>query len=152
MVLVHRNKFCRILDPQNIEHLSMQEGKIVKLRCTLGQLKNCLVLDNLLRHRSRIGIADRDNIHIVVVRLFRTAAAFSRFIVILLWCVLSNNTFQQIQLLFKREVDTGLYSRHHLKGALHNRQCCTNRSLARHITNLHISSISKTTTFFYDLV
>ena len=91
LIVFHRYELCRILNPQNIEHFSMQEGEVIKLWCALGQLKNCLVLDNLLGHCRRIWIRYGNNLDVRVIRLLGFAATFDWVIWVLLWCVLSND-------------------------------------------------------------
>ena len=51
-----------------------------------------------------------------------------------------------------RIVDAGLNSRHHLEGTLQNCQSCTNWGLGRHVTDLQVSSRSKTASLFNDIV
>ena len=55
---------------RTIEHLAMQEGHVIQVRCRLSQLKDSLVLHNLLRHSGRIWIGYRNDVYLVVVRLF----------------------------------------------------------------------------------
>ena len=130
----------------------MQQRHVVHLRCRLRELQHCLVLGDLLRHGRRVWITDGNHIDVIVVRLLGRWLAFFGLVVVIVWCVVANDVFEQTQFFFEREVDACLHSRHNFQGALKDRQGRTNRRVGRHIADVKVSRICKATAVFNDLV
>ena len=80
--VLKRDQLFRFLDTQHLKHLTMQVGQVVKLRCALSQLNDRLILDDLLSHRSSVGVAYGDYFYSVVVCLLCALIAHYRLILV----------------------------------------------------------------------
>ena len=150
VTVLERYELLGVLDPKHFKHLAMQVWHIIKLRCTLRELQNCLILHDLLCHRRSVRVADRDDRDHVIVRFLGLAAAFFWLVAIRFWRIIRDDNFEELELLLHRIVDACLNSRHGLERALKDRQRGTDRGLARHVRDLQISRRGEATAFLYD--
>ena len=56
LIFFDRDDLLDVTQPQHLQHLPVQLGQVVELRSALRELKHCLVLNDPLRHRRRVGI------------------------------------------------------------------------------------------------
>ena len=88
----------------------------------------------------------------VVVATFNCASAFHRLVVVLGWCVVSNDGLQQLKLDTHRVVQSCLHRCADLQSALKNSECSTHWSLSAHVADVDVTSRRKATTFLNDLI
>ena len=65
-VVFHRHDTLGLLNPQNLNHLAVQEGHVIHVGRRGAELQGRLILHNPLRHRTGVGVGDRDNINTVI--------------------------------------------------------------------------------------
>ena len=152
MVFRQGHELVGVLDAQNLQHVAVQLGHVVDVRRSLCHLHDRLILDDPLAHGGRVGVADRNHIHMVVVFLLGGCAA-NVWLVVVRWLrVVTDDCRQQPQLLLERVVQSSLHRRHDLELALQQGQCCAHRRLSRHVADLHVRRGRKPTAFFYDVI
>ena len=151
-IVVDRHQLGCVLDPQDLDHLAVQKGQVIQLRCSLGKLKNCLVRDDLLRHRGCVGVRHGDHVHHIVVFSLGGATTIDWLVRILVWRVVGDDDLQELELLLHRCVDARLNRRHDLESPLQNGQCCAHGGLAGHVADLHVATGRKGSAFLHDLI
>ena len=114
LVVRQGHKLVCVLDAQHLQHLTVQLGQVVDVRGHLRHLDDSLVLHNPLAHGGSVGVAHRDDVNVLVIRLLGASGGFVWVVVVLGVCVVPNQPSQQLQLLFEAVVQPGLDSRHHL--------------------------------------
>ena len=128
----------------------MKLRQVIDVRSHLRHLDHSLVLDNALAHGRGVGVRDRDHIHQVVVTLLGALAAVLRGVLVVHVRVVTDDVFQQPQLLLQCVVHAGLHGGQDFKLALQQCQRGAHRSLRRHVGHLHIRSRSKPTALIHD--
>ena len=151
-VLRGRDDLVRVLDTQRLNHLPMQILHVVDVWRSLRQLQHRLVLHDLLRHRSRVRITDRDDIHIIVVSLFGLAITDLWLVRILIRGIVTDDRSEEFELLLHRVVDASLNRCHDLENPLKHSEGRANRSLRGHVADLEIRHCSEATTILDHLV
>ena len=151
-VVFNRHQLGGVLDAKNLQHLAVQQRHVVQLGRSLGQLQDGLILDDLLRHGGGVGVAHRNDVDIVVVRLAGHRAALFGLVRVLLGRVVSDDVFQELELLLHAEMHARLNRAHHLELALQQGQRRTNGGVGRHIADVHVAAGSKGATFLDDLL
>ena len=152
LVVRQGHKLVRVLDAENLQHVAVQLGHVVDVRGGLGHLHDRLILDDPLAHGGRVGVTDRNHIHMVVVFLLGGCAPNVGLVVVRWLRVVTDDCRQQPQLLLERVVQSGLNRRHNLELALQQGQCRAHRRLSRHVANLHVRRGREPTTFLNNVV
>ena len=150
LVSIHRHKFVRVLNTENLQHLPVQVGEVVNLRSALGHLHDGLVLHNLLGHSGGVRVADGDNGNKVVVALLGLRSAFLGLVRVLVGGVVADDILKKPELLLHRVVDARLNGRHHLQSTFEDGEGRANRRISRHIRHLEVCSARKTPPFVHD--
>ena len=112
LVVVHRHQLVGVLHAEHLNHLTVQMWEVINLRCALGQLDDRLVLHDPLSHGRTVGVRHGDNFYEVVVRLLRFTIATLGCVVVIFRGVVTDDFFEELELLLHRVVDPRLYGRH----------------------------------------
>ena len=70
LIFLKRYKLIGLLNTQHLKHLAMEERHVVDLWSRGSKLNDGLVLHNTLAQCCSVGVTNRQNVHIAVVRLF----------------------------------------------------------------------------------
>ena len=151
-IILNWDELLSVLDAQDFQHLTVQLGQVIYLRCTLCQLNSRLVLHDPLRHRCAVGIGHGDNLNHVVVGALGAAVGTGWLVLVLIWGVVTNNLSQKLELLLHGRVNPGLNSAHGLQCALQQRQSRPNGCIAGHIRDFHVADRAQTAGFVCNLV
>ena len=139
-VIVDGHQLVSVLDTQHLQHLAVQVRQVINLWGLLAELDRRLVLHDPLGHRGAVRIADRYDLHHVVVGLLGPHIPAVRGVRVILRGVLADDGFEEFELLAHAPVDPCLHRRHQLELALQKSQRGTHRGLGGHVADLHISN------------
>ena len=151
LVFFQRHDLLGVLDAQNRQHPPVKLRQVVNLRSHLRHLDGGLELNDALRQRGSVGIADGDHVHQVVVALLGTLRSVLGIVGVVRVRVVADQVLQELELLLEREVRTGLDSGEDFELAFEQRQGRTHGRLRRHVGHLHVCGGSEATAFLNNI-